>query len=59
MLYNETPLKKGFFMITVINNPITRFAVKAIVTYAYVHMALDIVQGSIKVASIAKTRISR
>ena len=46
-------------MITVINNPITRFAVKAIVTYAYVHMALDIVQGSIKVASIAKTRISR
>jgi hypothetical protein len=46
-------------MTAVINNPITRTAVKAIVTYAYVHMALDIVQGSIKVASFAKSRISR
>jgi hypothetical protein len=46
-------------MSTLVYNPITRMAVRGLVTYAYVHLALDAVQGAVKVGRILKARISR
>lgn len=43
-------------MISMLNNPITRTVVRGLVTYAYVHMALDVAQGSIWLVRKMKAR---
>jgi hypothetical protein len=46
-------------MATLVYNPITRLAFRGLVTYAYVHLALDAVQGAVKISRHLKSRISR
>lgn len=43
-------------MSTLVYNPITRTIYRGLVTYAYVHMALDVVQGTVWLVRKLKSR---
>jgi hypothetical protein len=44
-------------MSTLVYNPITRLAWKGLVTWAYVHLALDLAQSAVKAARFVKSRV--